>query len=128
LVGKLVAANPGKYLKPAASSSITLTSGILAHRPRRGVFTVGAVGALEAVTRGLAVELAPIRVNAIIPGAVRTELVDRLSNGNPDIYKDASLTKEVGSAAGAAEAYLFSMRSTLATGQGFTIDSGYLLV
>jgi NAD(P)-dependent dehydrogenase (short-subunit alcohol dehydrogenase family) len=128
LVGKLVAANPGKYLNPAASSSITLTSGILAHRPRRGVFTVGAVGALEAVTRGLAVELAPIRVNAIIPGAVRTELVDRLSNGNPDIYKDASLTKEVGSAAGAAEAYLFSMRSTLATGQGFTIDSGYLLV
>ncbi|KAJ7349022.1 hypothetical protein DFH08DRAFT_923887 [Mycena albidolilacea] len=128
LVGKLVAANPGKYLSPAASSSITLTSGILAHRPRRGVFTVSAAGALEAATRGLAVELAPIRVNVVIPGAVRTELLDRLTKGNPDIYKDANLTKEVGSAAGAAEAYLFSMRSTLATGQGITIDSGYSLV
>ncbi|KAF8171977.1 hypothetical protein K438DRAFT_1852011 [Mycena galopus ATCC 62051] len=131
LVGKLVAANPGKYLKPAHTSSITLTSGTLAHRPVRGALTVAAVsthGAVEVLTKALAVELAPIRVNIIIPGAVHTELTERLSGGNMDIWKAASLTKEVGTPQGAAEAYLFCMRSALATGQSFTIDNGSLMV
>jgi NAD(P)-dependent dehydrogenase (short-subunit alcohol dehydrogenase family) len=57
LVGKLVAANPGRYLTPAASSSITLTSGILAHRPRPGFSLVGGVaGAVEVLARALAGE------------------------------------------------------------------------
>ncbi|KAF8172016.1 hypothetical protein K438DRAFT_1852086, partial [Mycena galopus ATCC 62051] len=58
LVGKLVAANPGKYLKPAHTSSITLTSGTLTHRPLRGALTVAAVstlGAVEVLTKSLAV-------------------------------------------------------------------------
>ncbi|KAJ6508591.1 hypothetical protein C8R45DRAFT_447409 [Mycena sanguinolenta] len=74
--------------------------------------------------RSFAVELAPIRTNVIIPGAVHTELLDRMSNGNPDAFKGMSLTKQVGSAADAAEAYLFCMRSALATGhwQTFKVD------
>ena len=32
------------------------------------------MGAVESITRGLAVDLAPIRVNAISPGAVDTEM------------------------------------------------------
>ncbi|KAJ7259592.1 short chain dehydrogenase [Mycena haematopus] len=128
LVGKLVAANPGKYLKPAASSSITLTSGIMAHRPRQFIVTLGACGAVEVLTRALAVELAPIRTNVVIPGAVRTELLEAITGGKPDIYKDASLTKQVAMAQDAAEAYLFCMRSTLATGQSFTVDSGFAMV
>ncbi|KAF7346516.1 NAD(P)-binding protein [Mycena sanguinolenta] len=127
VIGKLVAAHPGKYLKPTASSSITFTSGIMVHRPRNFYISLGATGAVESLSTMFAVELAPIRTNVIIPGAVRTELLDRVTKGNPDAYKDASLTKQVGTAAEAAEAYLFCMRSTLATGQGFTIDSGYLL-
>ncbi|KAF7346493.1 NAD(P)-binding protein [Mycena sanguinolenta] len=128
LIGKLVAAHPAKYLKPAASSSITFTSGMMAHRPRKFIVTLGAAGAVEVLTRQLAVELAPIRTNVIVPGAVRTEFLEALTNGNPDVRKDASLTKRVGTAAEAAEAYLFCMRSTLATGQSFTVDSGYSLV
>jgi NAD(P)-dependent dehydrogenase (short-subunit alcohol dehydrogenase family) len=127
LLGKLVAANPGRYLNPAASSSLTLTSGILGHRPHPGVFTFGASESVEPLTRSLAVQLAPIRVNVIIPGAVRTELLDKISGGNPDMWKERTLTKEVGSAEGAAEAYLFCMRSALATGQGFIIDNGTLM-
>ncbi|KAJ7354698.1 hypothetical protein DFH08DRAFT_855729 [Mycena albidolilacea] len=132
LVGKLVAANPGRYLTPAASSSITLTSGILAHRPRPGFSLVGGVvGAVEVLTRALAVDLAPIRVNVVIPGIVNTELVQGMTEGNEGVvamFKAASLTKELGAPEGAAEAYLFCMRSALATGQGFKIDSGALLV
>ncbi|KAJ6551641.1 hypothetical protein B0H19DRAFT_1073302 [Mycena capillaripes] len=78
-VGKLVAANPGRYLNPAASSSITLTSGTLAHRPLPGLSPwIGVVGAVEVLSRALAVDLAPIRVNVIIPGAVKTELLEKL--------------------------------------------------
>ncbi|KAF7346541.1 NAD(P)-binding protein [Mycena sanguinolenta] len=130
LVGKLVAANPGKYLKPATSSSITLTSGIMAHKPQPFVFTLGTGGAIEVLTRSLAVALAPIRVNVIVPGAVQTELIERISARNPGaigMIKAASLTKEIGSAEGAAEAYLFCMRSALATGQSFIIDGGHLM-
>ncbi|KAJ6551597.1 hypothetical protein B0H19DRAFT_951532 [Mycena capillaripes] len=128
LVGKLVAANPGRYLNPAASSSLTLTSGTLAHRPRPGVSPgIGVAGAVEVLNRALAVDLAPIRVNVIIPGAVKTELLDKLTGGNADAFKEATLTKLVGTPEGAAEAYLFVMRSQLATGQGFVIDNGGLL-
>ncbi|KAJ7796150.1 hypothetical protein B0H14DRAFT_81408 [Mycena olivaceomarginata] len=131
LIGKLVAANPGKYLNPAASSSITLTSGILAHRPRPGsIPVIGAAGAVEALTRALAVELAPIRANVIVPGAVGTELVEQMFKGNPEVlsaFEAASLTKKIGTPERAAEAYLFSMRSALATGQDFKVENGFLI-
>jgi hypothetical protein len=61
LIGKLIAANPGCYLKPAASSSIMLTSGASAHRPCPGSSPlIGVAGAVEVLTRALAVNLAPI--------------------------------------------------------------------
>ncbi|KAJ6451292.1 hypothetical protein C8R45DRAFT_1125048 [Mycena sanguinolenta] len=128
LVGKLVAESPGRYLKPGPSSSITLTSGVGVHRPRPGSSGVISVGAaVEALSRGLAVDLAPIRVNVVIPGVVRTELMERMTGGNVDIFKQGTLTKSLGTPEGAAEAYLFCMRSTLATGQGFIVDSGSLM-
>ncbi|KAF7345770.1 NAD(P)-binding protein [Mycena venus] len=117
LIGKLVAANPGRYLKPAASSSPHTHLGNLRPPPTSGSLHLWRV----------APELAPIRVNVIIPGAVRTELLDEISGGNPDMFTKGTLTKEVGSAEGAAEAYLFSMRSALATGQGFIIDNGTMM-
>ncbi|KAJ7226677.1 hypothetical protein GGX14DRAFT_347725 [Mycena pura] len=129
LVGKLVAANPGRYLNPASSSSITLTSGLTAHRPPPGWSTAAPViAAVEALSRTLAVDLAPIRVNVVIPGAVHTELLDRLTGGKSEMFKASTLTKEVGTPEGAAEAYLFCMRSALATGQGFIVDNGSLMV
>lgn len=35
---------------------------------------VGTIGAVDALTRGLAVDLAPLRVNVVCPGAVETEV------------------------------------------------------
>ncbi|KAF8172031.1 hypothetical protein K438DRAFT_1612315 [Mycena galopus ATCC 62051] len=128
LVGKLVAANPGKYLKPGHSSSITLTSGLLAHRPRPGFSaTIGVAGAVEVLTRALAVDLAPIRVNVVIPGVVNTELAQGMPMEMANMFKAVTLTKEFGTPEGAAEAYLFCMRSALATGQGFMIDNGAMM-
>ncbi|KAJ6508542.1 hypothetical protein C8R45DRAFT_1168757 [Mycena sanguinolenta] len=127
MIAKHIAANPGKYLKTAHTSSITLSSGLLTRHPHKGLVSVpGVHGAVEVLSRTLSVELAPIRVNAIIPGAVRTELLNRLTGGNSDMYKEGTLTNEVGTPEGAAEAYLFCMRSTLATGQEFIVDNGAL--
>jgi NAD(P)-dependent dehydrogenase (short-subunit alcohol dehydrogenase family) len=128
LVGKLIAANAGRYLNPAASSSITFTSGLGVHRPHPGTSTLIPVGAaVEALSRGLAVDLAPIRVNVVIPGTVHTELIEKMTGGNVDIFKAGTLTKALGTPEGAAEAYLFCMRSALATGQGFIVDNGSLI-
>jgi NAD(P)-dependent dehydrogenase (short-subunit alcohol dehydrogenase family) len=55
--------------------SIVFTSGIAGQRPQAG-WSLGAsmCAAMEGLTRALAVELAPIRVNIVSPGVVRTPL------------------------------------------------------
>ncbi|KAJ7035813.1 hypothetical protein C8F04DRAFT_1097436 [Mycena alexandri] len=128
LVGKLVAAHPGRYLTSIVGSSITLTSGMGAHRPVKGI-NVAMVGATEVLTRTLAVELAPIRVNVIIAGPVQSALLEKLVGGKEGVLMvaAATLTKQVGPPEGIAEAYLFCMRSSLATGQGFIVDNGVSL-
>lgn len=54
------------------SKSILLFSGTLSRKPMAGASIIGAVnGAIEALGRSLAVELAPVRVNVISPGLIR---------------------------------------------------------
>jgi NAD(P)-dependent dehydrogenase (short-subunit alcohol dehydrogenase family) len=54
------------------SRSILLFSGILSRKPSPGLTTAGAInGAVEALGRSLAIELAPIRVNVISPGLIQ---------------------------------------------------------
>jgi NAD(P)-dependent dehydrogenase (short-subunit alcohol dehydrogenase family) len=56
-----------------AGGSITFVSGMAAERPSPGGSITGMVnGAINAMVRGLALELAPIRVNAVSPGWVDT--------------------------------------------------------
>lgn len=55
--------------------SLTLVSGYFSIRPRSGTAIAAAVnGALESLTRALAIELAPVRVNAVSPGIIDTPL------------------------------------------------------
>jgi NAD(P)-dependent dehydrogenase (short-subunit alcohol dehydrogenase family) len=55
--------------------SLTLVSGYLSIRPRPNSAIVGAAnGALESLARGLALELAPVRVNAVSPGIIDTPI------------------------------------------------------
>src|SRR3989441_8407744 len=66
-----------KYASPhiRKDGSIVLTTGVAGQRPHKGWTVAASVcGTLEALTRALAVELAPIRVNAVSPGVVRTNL------------------------------------------------------
>lgn len=55
--------------------SLTLVSGFLSIRPRPNSAIVGAAnGALESLTRSLALELAPVRVNCVSPGIIDTPI------------------------------------------------------
>jgi NAD(P)-dependent dehydrogenase (short-subunit alcohol dehydrogenase family) len=61
--------------------SLTFVSGFLAIRPKKGTAIQSAINAgLEGLTKALALEYAPIRVNAVSPGLVATEMYDRLGN------------------------------------------------
>jgi NAD(P)-dependent dehydrogenase (short-subunit alcohol dehydrogenase family) len=109
--------------------SIVLSSGMASRRSRPGWAAVSSVcGATEALTRALAVELAPIRVNAVVPGTVRTELWDAL----PPAAREGVFTradkvlplKRPGAAEEAAEAYLFLMKSGFTTGETVVVDGG----
>jgi NAD(P)-dependent dehydrogenase (short-subunit alcohol dehydrogenase family) len=58
-----------------SGGSLTLVSGYLSIRPRPNSAIIGAAnGALESLARGLALELAPVRVNAVSPGIIDTPI------------------------------------------------------
>ncbi|WP_200908635.1 SDR family oxidoreductase [Caballeronia mineralivorans] len=113
----------------AQDGSITLTSGMLTHRPRKGAPMPTALGgALEYLTRGLAMDLIPVRVNAVCPGIVLTEHVKQMPEAmlQPMV---APLPVPRGAApAEAAKAYVYLMLNGYATGQILPVDGGGLLV
>jgi NAD(P)-dependent dehydrogenase (short-subunit alcohol dehydrogenase family) len=130
--GALTAA---KYGAPSIrpGGSIVFSSGVAGARPRPG-WALGAsiCAAMEGLTRALAVELAPVRVNIVSPGFVRTPLWRNLPEAEREaLYAAAGerlLVGRVGEAEELAEAYLFLMRQGFATGQTFVVDGGGVLV
>lgn len=113
--------------------SVVLTTGIAEARPRKG-WSVGAslCGAMDALTRALAVELAPIRVNAVSPGVVKTALWDTMSAADREaMYRQtgaALLVGRVGEPHDVAEVYVSLMCQGFTTGQTFVVDGGAVLV
>jgi NAD(P)-dependent dehydrogenase (short-subunit alcohol dehydrogenase family) len=130
--GALSAAKHARpHLRPGGS--ITLTTGAAGRRPGPG-WTVGAscCGALESLTRALAVELAPIRVNAVLPGMVRTNLWTPVVGAETEgLYEDTGrglLVGRVGEPEEIAYAYLYLMGNGFSTGAIVEVDGGHALV
>ncbi|HEY1813697.1 MAG TPA: SDR family oxidoreductase [Kofleriaceae bacterium] len=113
----------------ARDGSITLTGGMLAHRPAKHAPLPTAIGAaIEYLARGLAMDLAPVRVNAVSPGLVLTEHVLEM----PEAVRQAVVAglplPRGATPAEAAHAYVYLMLNTYATGQVLPVDGGGLLV
>jgi NAD(P)-dependent dehydrogenase (short-subunit alcohol dehydrogenase family) len=126
--GALTAIKHGtRFIAP--EGSITLTDGAIAHRPRKGAAVSTAMaGAVEHLVRGLAVELAPVRVNGVCPGIVVTEIFgDAPEERVREMTKRQPLARG-GTPAELAEAYLYLMRGTYTTGQVLIVDGGRTLV
>jgi NAD(P)-dependent dehydrogenase (short-subunit alcohol dehydrogenase family) len=116
----------------AAGGSITLTDGMIAHQPTKGsVVATAMAGAIEHLTRALAVELAPSRVNCVCPGLIRTGVWDSIPVERRKVELErltaTSLLPRVGEPAEAAEAYLYLMRGGYTTGQVLFVEGGRFL-
>ncbi|HWW04318.1 SDR family oxidoreductase [Collimonas sp.] len=113
--------------------SIVLTSGIASVRPQKGWTVVASIcGAMEGFMRALAVELAPIRVNIVSPGFVRTPLWSNVPESEREaMYRQAGAglpVGRVGEADDIAQTYIHLMNNAYATGQVIVIDGGGVLV
>jgi NAD(P)-dependent dehydrogenase (short-subunit alcohol dehydrogenase family) len=124
-----------KYGSPniQKGGSIVMTTGIAGQRPHKGwVVAASVCGTIEALTRALAIELAPIRVNAVSPGVVRTELWQNMSAAEREqMYETVGNSLPVGRVGephDIAQAYVFLMHEGFATGQIVVVDGGTVLV
>ena len=115
--------------KIAQDGSITLTSGMLAHRPRKGAPMATVIGgAAEHLTRGLAIDLAPVRVNAVSPGLILTDHVKQMPEAMRQSMVALLPVPRAATPAEAAKAYAYLMLNGYATGQILPVDGGGLLV
>jgi NAD(P)-dependent dehydrogenase (short-subunit alcohol dehydrogenase family) len=108
--------------------SITLTSGTIAVRPTPGTALLAAGGgAVEGLTRGLAVDLAPVRVNAVRPGVIRTPMWDGVPDAMLDVLTERMLTGALGEPEHVAATHLYLMENRFVTGTVLTVDGGAVL-
>lgn len=124
---------PGTYLRISNQSSMTFTGGVNTYRPRTN-WVLPALGgaALQGLVRALAVDLRPIRVNLIEPGAIDTELFSKTFTGEQleafrETFRKQCLTGEIGKPEDMSEAYLYIMRDAFITGQTILSEGGLLL-
>jgi NAD(P)-dependent dehydrogenase (short-subunit alcohol dehydrogenase family) len=113
--------------------SVVLTTGTAGRRPLPGSTVAASLcGAMESLTRALALELAPIRVNAVSPGVVRTDVWRELPQDEQSGLFESSAASlpvgRVGEPADIAEAYLYLMRGGYSTGSVVVVDGGGVLV
>ena len=112
--------------------SLTLVSGFLSVRPRPNSAIVGAAnGAIESLARSLALELAPVRVNAVSPGTIDTPIRAAM----PEASRQEMLARtaaalpvgRVGVGEDIARQILAFMANGFATGSVVYIDGGALV-
>ncbi|KAJ6782054.1 hypothetical protein PWT90_03872 [Aphanocladium album] len=134
VVPMLLAKVAPKYMSPGPESSITLTSGnVWEHPAADWTVVAGYMGGVCSITRNLALDLKPVRVNAVSPGLVDTELWDGLvpadqKQGLWDHEAAKHPTGRVARPEEIAEAYIYVMKDYNVTGRIISTDSGSLLV
>ncbi len=128
VIGPLMLA---KHLAPRmrTDGSMVLFSGVAATKITVGTMGIAITnGAADVLIRSLAVELAPIRVNAISPGVIDTGAWDALGERRKAGYF-AEVTarnpvRRIGCTDDIANSALFAMTSTFLTGHTLRIDGG----
>lgn len=118
----------------APDGSITLVSGWLADRPNADGTAVlaAAVAGMEALARGLALELAPRRVNALSPGPIDTPLWGKALGADRDAaveaIKQTLPLHRFGTPAEVGAAVVLLMSNGWMTGETLHADGGVRLV
>ena len=131
LYGPLLLAKYGAP-KLSVAGSITFVSGIAAYRPAaRGAVVAAVNAALEGLVRALAVELGPIRVNAVSPGWVDTEIWTFVAGEKKQETLSAMAKRlplgRIGQPEDIAHAIIFLMGNPFTTGTILHVDGGHRL-
>ncbi|WP_280263323.1 SDR family oxidoreductase [Nocardia wallacei] len=122
-----------KHAAPRLTGSLTVTSGIAAYRPATGASMVAtANAALEGLVRALALELAPIRVNAVSPGWVDTPIWDQFAGAAKQERLSAMSARlpvaRIGRPDDIAAAFHAVLSNEFMTGSVIHVDGGHRLV
>lgn len=122
-----------KGCRIAERGSLTLISGLLSEKPSASAVLQGAINAaLEALARGMALELSPIRVNTISPGMIETPLWSSMDEvARKGMFEHVASTlpaKTFGQASDIANAALFLMTTPFATGSNVRVDGGGVII
>ena len=109
--------------------SFVIFSGVAAAKIAVGTMGVAITNAAaDTLVRSMALELAPIRVNAISPGVIDTGAWDALGEqGKADYFAGISArnpARRIGASEDIAQAALFAMTNTFLTGQTLHVDGG----
>lgn len=117
-----------RYLKKSYTSSLTFTGGHISEKPVANYSMHSAVAAsLIGLTRNLALDMAPIRVNLVSPGATLTEMWGPNREQVGEMVGKNALLGKVGSAEEVGEAYIYLMKDSNATGSCVSTNGGSLL-
>jgi len=117
------------HTKPGPHSSFTLTTGSISLRPLPSWTVVAAyAGGLHAMARNLAVDLKPLRVNLVAPGAVDTELWREAREATVKAMAERTLTGRCGTVDDVVQAYLYLLKDEYATGSCVATHGGSIYV
>jgi len=121
----------GKHAAGKVTGSITYTSGINAFRPNgSNTIMAAANGALTSLVYGLAIELAPVRVNVVSPGWVDTPIWDHLGMDKRAAFADLAErlpARRIGTPDDIAQAFISVIHNGFITATVLHVDGGHRL-
>jgi len=116
----------------ARAGSITLFGGGAARKPVRAMAVLAAVqAAIEGLMRGMALDLAPVRVNAVAPGRIASSSFAAMPGPEREAmfkaWADSLPVQRIGTPDDAAAAALYLMGNRYTTGHVLYVDGGHAL-
>ena len=113
------------------TGSLTFVSGFPARKCNTGMSSISCTGcAIEGLTRALALEVAPIRVNVVAPGIIDTAVFAALGDNRQQVLNQIGQNiplGRVGLAEEVAGSILHTMQNTYMTGATLDVGGGNLL-
>ncbi len=111
--------------------SIVLVSGTPARKCKPGQVSLSSVGgAVEALARAIAPEIAPRRINVVSPGAIDTGMVKLEGAARDELYTkmtEKHLIPRVGTSDEVAQGIVFMVQNDFVTGTTMDVDGGLML-